>query len=100
MDKADGVAEFHETVSTDYQTAPSKLEQQARALYPLPSNDPKDPLNWPLWLKVHCLAFAAYLGAHPSETDSGLGTGVRSCRSGCFERRDHQPCLCVSSQRV
>lgn len=46
-----------------------KLDQHGMPLIPQPTNDPLDPLNWPLWLKfttliqVSLIAFLGLLGA-------------------------------------
>ena len=40
-----------------------KLDGQGLPLVPQPSDDPEDPLNWPLWLKCAVLTQAALLGA-------------------------------------
>ena len=41
----------------------TKLDGQGLPLVPQPSDDPEDPLNWPLWLKCAVLTQAALLGA-------------------------------------
>ena len=40
-----------------------KLDSEGLPLVPQPSDDPEDPLNWPLWLKCAVLTQAALLGA-------------------------------------
>ncbi|EIN05190.1 MFS general substrate transporter [Punctularia strigosozonata HHB-11173 SS5] len=62
MDKAN-IELIDTTPVGEQQDGPPAVENEVRTLDPLPSDDPKDPLNWPLWLKIAILVQVSILAA-------------------------------------
>lgn len=53
-----------QTLSRDVEGVEQQTEHRSREqLSPVPSNDPNDPLNWPMWLKIAVLVQVALLAA-------------------------------------
>ena len=76
------------------------LSRDGRHLNPQPSNDPADPLNWPMALKVIIsLRFILNLSANVSK-------GWRSCASvfarciGNSQYCHYQPCICSDGKGI
>ena len=55
------------------------------ALWPPPTNDPKDPLSWPRWLKI-----AAILGAAMFNFTANFAGASSSVATPLFEREFRQ----------
>lgn len=61
-----------------------KLDPHGYPLRPQPSDDPKDPLNWPTWLKLSTLlqvSFLAFLGPFTQAVINAAFKPV--CRDQC-----------------
>lgn len=70
------------------------IDNDREMFQPRPSDDPKDPLNWPLYIKVRMgealLTIRMQLTGY---TDWSSSASMLACRSRDAEHSHHQPCV-------
>jgi hypothetical protein len=80
---AEPVTTNHKVATTDHMSPKSKIADDSHhlrhhglALLPPPSEDPRDPLRWPQWMKVTALLVSALTNFTANFAGAGLSVAV------------------------
>lgn len=66
----------HMSSQAGHYDPPQRLRHHGLALFPPPSNDPRDPLRWPRWTKIAALFVSAMTNFTANFAGAGLSVAV------------------------